>query len=136
SSNEKLEMKTMADQSVETIQLMPQTINKTIPYVVQPFTTFSYDQASGKLTITGNVDYAAVTPNQLLVNPDNGNGYVIHDVLSDGLMIDAGLTLNATRLGILPQFRYWIARIEHAFFNETFKIGCHAHGDPQVMLWL
>jgi hypothetical protein len=135
-SNEKPEMKTMADLSVNTLMLYPQQINKTIPYVISPFSGYTYDDDSGLLTVPSNIDLTAVVPKQLVVDPSTGNGYVIQSISPDGLILDTGLTINAATLGILPQFRYWVARLEHSFFAETYKIGCHAHGDPQVMLWL
>src|ERR1035437_480512 len=45
--NEKDDMKSMADQSAETVILMPGQIGKPIPYIVKPFVPTGYDQASG-----------------------------------------------------------------------------------------
>lgn len=134
---EKEEMKTMADQSTESVTLLPQQIGKPIPYVVKPFPFISYDDTNGLVEVdptTKNLETVAI--GQILVNPDNGQGYVIHDITADGLIIEPGLVLNPTRLGVLPTNQFYTARREHTFFQETYQITCHAHGDPQTLLWL
>lgn len=137
SSSEKPDMKTMADQSTETVMLMPNDINKPIPFVVKPFTVTSYDKSSGLVSLdpnTKNLD--AVSAGMILVDPKTGSGFSIIDVTAEGIMISPGADLSSAQLGVVPQFQYYSARIEHTFFQEQYKIGCHAHGDPQVLLWL
>jgi hypothetical protein len=41
-----------------------------------------------------------------------------------------------SQFGILPQHRYYEARIERSYFEETYAIKCHAHGDIQNTLFL
>jgi hypothetical protein len=137
SSSEKDEMKTMADQSTETIKLLPNQIGKPIPYVVKPFTGFTYSPMNGEVTFpanTKNID--GIATGMILVDPATGNGYVIQDVTSNGVVIEESLTINATKLAVLPQNQFYEARVEHTFFQETYNIGCHSHGDPQALLWL
>lgn len=137
SSAEKDDMKTMADQSTETVKLLPNKINKPIPYVVKPFTGFSYDSMSGELTIPDTVkNVEGVAPGMILVDPATGQGYVINDLFHDGVVIETNLTITAAQLAVVPQYQFYEARVEHSFFQETYSIGCHAHGDPQVLLWL
>lgn len=136
-SPEKEEMKSMGDQSTETVKLLPNTIGKPIPYVVRPFTPLGYDSDSGIVGVdpdTAGLD--AVSAGMILVNPDTGEGYVIVGVTGEGIEIEPDLALDASRLGVVPQYQYYQARVEHTFFQETYTIGCHAHGDPQTLLWL
>lgn len=136
-SSEKDEMKHMADTSTENTILMPNQIGKPIPYVVKPFTVISYDMNTGSVELDPNtIGLDAVAADMILVDPATGQGFVIRDVMLDSIIIDAGISLTASRLAVVPQHQYYVARIEHTFFQETFEIGCHAHGDPQVMLWL
>lgn len=136
-SPEKQDMKTMADQSTETVLLMPNTIGKPIPYVVKPFVPVSYNEATGDLAIPDNSPGTdGVSVGMILVDPATGNGYGIIDITEDGIQIDAGTKLTAGKYGIVPQFQIYKARIEHTFFQESYTIGCHAHGDPQTLLWL
>lgn len=136
-SSEKDEMKTMADQSTEKTILLPNKIGKPIPYVVKPFTTFSYDATSGEIAIPSSVkNIEGVATGMILVDPATGQGYPINDIFSNGVVIESGLTITAAQLAIVPQYQFYEARIEHTFFQETYSIGCHAHGDPQVLLWL
>lgn len=136
-SSEKSEMKTMGDQSTETIKLLPNKIGKPIPYVVKPFVGFSYNAGKGEVTIpadTKNVD--GIAAGMILVDPATAQGYIINDVTPNGVVIEPGLTVSAAKLGVLPQYQFYEARIEHSFFQETYNIGCHVHGDPQALLWL
>lgn len=136
-SSEKDEMKTMADQSTESVQLMPQEIGKPIPYVIKPFAPTSYDPGTGVLAVPSTVKYLeSVSTGMILVDPDTGTGYIVQDVTDEGIVLEDNLTVTAARLGVVPQFQYYTARREHTFFQETYSITCHAHGDPQTLLWL
>lgn len=137
SSSEKEDRKTMADQSTETVKLLPQNINKPIPYVVKPFSYISYDPSTGLITVPTDIPGAeSVVPGMILVNPQTGEGFVIEDTSPYGFVIGTNLAVPADKLGVVPQHQYYEARVEHSFFQETYSIGCHAHGDPQTLLWL
>lgn len=135
-SNEKPEMKTMADQSTEKTILLPNKIGKPIPYIVKPFVPTGYDEISGEVSVDPELDLSGVSEGMILVNPANGNGYKILDISENGLLIEPGMEIEATEFGIVPQFPFYEARVEHSFFDETYNIGCHAHGDPQTLLFL
>lgn len=139
SSQEKEEMKHMADQSTESVQLLPQQINKPIPYVVKPFTInpANYDDVTGQLQLTSEPDgLDSVSPGMILVDPSTGKGYIIQDVGPDYILLEPDLEVTATSVGIVPKNQFYTARREHSFFQETYQITCHAHGDPQTLLWL
>jgi hypothetical protein len=72
----------------------------------------------------------------LVVDPDTGKAYIIEEVIPGAFILEQNLTINATMMAVVPQFQYYIARREHTFFQETYFIGCHVHGDPQALLWL
>lgn len=136
-SQEKAQMKTMGDASTESVILLPNQIGKPIPYIVKPFAPISYDSTTGELTVDINtVDISGVTEGMILVDPDTGEGFLIQDSTADAIIIEPNIELNASTLAVVPQFAYYKARVEHSFFDETYNIGCHAHGDPQVLLWL
>lgn len=136
-SKEKPEMKTMGDLSTETVLLLPTTIGKPIPYVVKPFTPTSYDPSTGEVGINQDATgIDAVSVGMVLVNPANGTGFIIRSITPNGVSIDPGIDLDATQLGIVPQHQFYEARVEHTFNEETYSIGCYAHGDPQALIWL
>lgn len=136
-STEKDDMKSMADQSTESVMLLPQQINKPIPFVVKPFDFISYDDTTGVVEIPANLkNIEAVAAGMILVNPDNGQGFIIQDVTDEGIIIEDGLTFTAARLAVVPKNQYYTARREHTFMQETYSVICHAHGDPQTLLWL
>lgn len=134
---EKIDMKSMADLSTETVVLLPQEINKPIAYIVKPFTPSGYDSSTGIVGIPANTKGAdTISAGMILVDPSNGQGFVIQDVTDEGIQIDIGIDLDATQLAVVPQYQYYTARIEHTFFAESCQISCFAHGDPQNALWL
>lgn len=135
-SNEKSEMKTMADQSTEKVILMPSEIGKPIPFIVKPFVPTGYDEATGVVSVSLDLDLSGVAAGMILVNPANGDGYVIQDITDEGIVIEPNVEIAATQFGIVPGKPYYEAREEHAFFDETYNIGCHAHGDPQNLIFL
>lgn len=137
-STEKDEMKTMADQSTESVQLLPQQINKPIGYIIKPFAFVSYESATGIVEVPDNVLYLeSVAAGMILVNPDTGNGYVIQDVTAEGIEIEEDLDIGSpARLAVVPANQFYVARREHTWMQETYTITCHAHGDPQTLLWL
>jgi hypothetical protein len=136
SSSEKEEMKHLGDLSTEVETLMPNQIGKPIPYIVKPFIPISYDQTTGVLTVPDSVSMRGVRSGQILVDPDTGNGYIIQEVVSNGIKLEPNLKISLTRAGIVPQYQIYKARREHTFFQETYSIGCHVHGDPAPLLWL
>jgi hypothetical protein len=136
SSSELDEMKHMADQSTEVVTLMPNDINKPISFVVKPFTPSSYDDDLGELVAPASVSLRQVRPGMILVDPDTGNGWVIRDVKNKIIEIDSGLGVSAKRFAVVPQYQIYKARREHSFFQESYSIGCHVHGDTAPLLWL
>ena len=135
-SNEKPEMKTNADLSPYKKILFPNTIGKPISYVIKPFIPTDYNEITGALSVPNTVDLSLVAPNMILVNPANGTGYVIQNIAAGALYIGPDQSIDATEMGIVPHFQYYEARIEHSYFEEMYVIQCHAHGDPQTVMWL
>jgi hypothetical protein len=135
-SNEKVDMKFMADQSTKDVVLLPQEINKPLPYMVPPFVPTGYNMATGEISVPDSVPLTIVIAGMILVNPENGQGFEILGVTDDAILIEPNLAFEASQLGVLPHFRYYKARVEHTFFQESYAIGCHAHGDAQNAIWL
>lgn len=134
---EKADMKSMADQSTETLVLMPSQIGKPIPYIVKPFTPLGYDSEQGIVEVDEDVKgMSGVAAGMILVDPSNGQGFVILDYDDQGIRIEPGIIIDATQLAVVPQFQFYKARVEHTFFQESCDISCYSHGDPQVALWL
>lgn len=134
-SNEKPEMKHMGDLSTETVKLLPNNINKPIPYVLKP-TLGSYNSTSGVFTFSSSVDLVTVAPGMVIVNPVTGNGYEIQSVIAaNQIELVTGLSIETTLYGIIPQYRYYETKIGHTFMQEPYKITCNAM-DQQTLLWL
>jgi hypothetical protein len=135
-ADEKDEMKHMGDASTEVATLLPKQIGKSISYIVKPFTPTGYDMDTGMVYVENSVNLENVRQGMILVNPTTGEGVVIQEVTTNGIMIESNISLNATQLAIVPQYQYYRAAVEHTFFQETSQILCHSHGDPQTVLWL
>jgi hypothetical protein len=134
---EKIDMKSMADQSTETLVLMPAQIGKPIPYIVKPFVPKGYDSQTGIVEVDDSVKgMSGIAAGMILVDPDQGQGFVIQDYDDQGIHIEPGIMLDATQLAVVPQYQFYKARVEHTFFQESCDIACYSHGDPQVAMWL
>lgn len=134
---EKSEMKHMADQSTETVVLLPNQIGKPISYIVKPFVPAGYDMATGLVQLPEGLKNAdSISIGMILVDPSNGQGFIIQDVTGEGIFIDPGIQLDAAQLAVVPKHQYYVARVEHTFMQQSCDISCYGHGDPQVAVWL
>lgn len=136
SSVEREDMKHLADLSPCVETLMPNTIGKPIPYIVKPFTPEGFDELNSVLIVSESIDLSLVSKGMVLVNPETSTGYVISDIVANGIKIQSDEPPSGSQFGIIPQYRFYKARREHTFFQETYQIGCHVHGDPAPLLWL
>ncbi|HXN74979.1 MAG TPA: hypothetical protein VN855_00620 [Candidatus Acidoferrum sp.] len=135
-SNEKQDMRHMGDLTPFKKMLFPNEIGKPIPYVVNPFVPIGYDENTGTIEVDTNVDLSLIAPGMILVNPANGLGYIIQEIVLGGFTIEPNLPIDSSEFGIVPQYQFYTARIEHSFFEESYNISVHAHGDIQTTLWL
>ena len=134
-SNEKPEMKHMADFSVEYDTLIPNTINKPIPYVLNP-TAGSYNSMTGVFSFNSNVNLNAVSEGMVLVFPQNGVGYIVQGVTqANQVNLLTGLDIPAGNYGIVPKYQVYQSKVGHTFMNESYRVTCHAN-DQQTLLWL
>jgi hypothetical protein len=136
SSNEKEDMKHLGDLSSHKTTLFPNQINKPVPYVIKPFIPTGYDDETGELGVPDSIDLTPVSPGMILVNPETGIGFVIQGIGVNSVFVVPQQDIASTQFGILPQHQYYQARVKHTFFDESYAIKCHAHGDIQNTLWL
>ena len=137
-SNEDKDLATLADQSVCVEELDPCEIGKPIAYIVKPFNVVSYDKASGIVEIPADTEgFKYVTSGMIAIDPESGNGYIISGKAGDnGFSIEPESELNVSKLAIVPKYQMYRARRERIISQETYNIGCHAHGDPSTLLFL
>ena len=134
-SNEKADMKHMGDLSVENVQLLPNNINKPIPYVLNP-TAGAYNATTGAFTFSSPVNLSIVSSGMVLVNPKNGNGYIIQSITTaNQVNLLTGMDITSEPYGIIPEYQYYETRIGHTFMQEPYKIVCNSM-DQQTLLWL
>lgn len=134
-SNEKADMKHMADLSTQSTILYPNDINKPIPFVLKS-TPGSYDPTTGIFSFSSNVDLSAVAPGMILVNPATGSGFAIQSVTqANQVNLMPNMNIPTGPYGIIPKFQQYEAKIGHTFMQESYKITCNAT-DQQTNLWL
>lgn len=134
-SNEKPDMKKLGDLSYQSKKLLPQEINKPIPYVVKP-QAGSYDPSTGIFSFNSPLDLNAVSTGMVLVDPVNAIGYVIQSInTANQVNLLKGLNVISTAYGIIPEYQYYEAKISSSFFQEPYKITCNCL-DQQTLLWL
>jgi len=135
SSNEFQENRTMGDVGERNIILQPSQVGLKIPYVVPPFIPTSFDVATGTIGVPEGIDLMPVSPGMVVLNPENGNGYPVISINGQSIMVQAGIELDASQLGVVPQYRYFQSRLGRSFFEETWAMTI-ATNDPQTLLWL
>jgi hypothetical protein len=135
SSRETQEYRTMGDVGSQTVTLMPNQIGQQIPYVIKPVEPIGYDMATGYVEFPANIDLGPISQGMVLLNPANGNGYVIQGVKDNNIIVQPNIPINASLLGIVPQYRFFQSRLGRSFFEEQWDIVCVAN-DPQSLLWL
>lgn len=134
-SSEKADMKHMGDLSTETVKLLPNNINKPIPYVIKPLVG-SYDPTSGAFAFSSEVDLRAVANGMVLVDPTTGTGYIIQSVtVANQVNLLTSLSIPTGSYGIIPQYQFYESKIGHTFMQEPYTITCNAM-DQQTLLWL
>jgi hypothetical protein len=135
-SSEDLDLKTNSDLSTEVEDVMPSAIGRPIPYIVKPFVPAFYNGDTGEIGLPDGVSSDVVEPGMVVVDPSNGNGYVVESKSDSSVFIEAGAELAASKLAVVPQYQIYRTRRERAFFNESYSIGCHVQGDASALLWL
>jgi hypothetical protein len=136
SSNEVQELRTMGDIDTTTLTFMPPQVGgQKIPYVVPPFIPTSYDTATGTVGVPVGVDIAPVSAGMVLLNPTTGSGTPILGISGQDIMIQPNLNLDASQLGVVPQYRTFQSRLGRSFFQEAYNMTI-ATDDPQSLLWL
>jgi len=136
-SVESIENARLGDLDVELVELDPESIGRTIGYIVKPFTPTSYDSSTGLIVAPAGTNLKYAKEGMTLVNPDTGEGVEILKIKSSkSLQVASNLNLDFETLGILPRYKLFDARRETAAFKETYHIGCHAHGKVTELMWL
>lgn len=135
SSTETQELRTMGDVTQVTVGLTPMEVGQKIPYVVPPFTPSSFDASTGTVGVPTGVDISAVSAGMVLLNPANGSGVPVLSINGQNIIIKAGLELDASQLGVVPQYRYFQTRFGRSFFQENWSLTC-ASNDPETLIWL
>jgi len=133
------DMSTMGDSSPITIKLLPNCIDKPIPFVLPPFIPVSYDIGSGILVIpaTSLVNFSQVVSGQLLVNVSTGKGFPILNLIGQNMiMIADGSVIGTGNFAIVPKFAFYEARIEHIWQKVNYTLVCTALGNANEAIWL
>lgn len=137
SSSEDKSLATLADYSPFVQELDPSEINKPLSFIVPSFIPKSYDQASGTLTLSTTENFEYISEGMILVDIDTGSGFIVRGKKSpDKILITPETELNGTNYAIAPKYQFYRARSERIISQETYNIGCHAHGDPSTLLFL
>jgi hypothetical protein len=135
SSAEDQELRTMGDVGTENLTLMPNQVGQPIPYVIPPFIPTSFDPVSGLVGVPIGTDLSPVSQGMVLINPSNGNGVVIQGVQNGEIQVQAGVELDSSQFGVIPQYRFFTSRLGRSFFNENWNITLVTN-DPQTLLWM
>lgn len=137
SSSEDKSLSTLGDQSPFVQELDPTVINKPLTFIIPSFIPTSYDSTTGILTLPSVDNFQYVSAGMILVDLSNGNGFIVRDKQSPNkIIIAAGSQLTGSEYAIAPKYQFYRARSERIVSQETYTVGCHAHGDPSTLLFL
>jgi hypothetical protein len=137
SSSEDKSLATLGDQSADVQDLDPDRINQPLTFVVPEFTPNSYVSSTGTMTLPSSDNFQYISEGMILVDLDTGSGYIVRSKKSGNkITITAGTELTGDRYAIAPKYQFYRARAERIISQETYNIGCHAHGDPSTLLFL
>jgi hypothetical protein len=130
-------LSTLADLSTETVEYTPEQIDKPISFIVKPTQIVSYDPTTGIIEIPQNNNYKFIGAGMGAINPETGDGYTIIEKAGvQGFRIQQDLDLDWEKVAVVPQYLTYKARMERIITKEQYSIGCHAHGDPALTLFL
>jgi len=135
SSSEDVGYRTSADVSTMNITYAPSDINRQIKYLVAPFVPESYDPITGIFVVPTDIDLGAVNAGQVLLNPVSGEGFIIEQVLSHQVRIEAGNQINWSKIAIFPQYPVYKAHVKQDWYRQTFTVAVST-SDPSTLLWL
>ena len=137
SSSEDKSLATLGDQSAYVQDLDPDKINQPLTFIVPEFTPNSYVSSTGTMTLPSSNNFQYVSEGMILVDLDTGSGYIVRSKKAGNkIVITAGTELSGDRYAIAPRYQFYRARAERIISQETYNIGCHAHGDPSTLLFL
>ena len=137
SSSEDKSLATLGDQSADVQDLDPDRINQPLTFIVPEFTPKSYVSSTGTMTLPSSDNFQYISEGMILVDLDTGSGYIVRSKKSDNkITITSGTELTGDRYAIAPKYQFYRARAERIISQETYNIGCHAHGDPSTLLFL
>jgi hypothetical protein len=137
SSSEDKSLATLGDQSVNVQDLDPDKINQPLTFIIPEFTPNSYVSSTGTMTLPSSDNFQYVSEGMILVDLDTGSGYIVRSKKAGNkIVITAGTELSGDRYAIAPKYQFYRARAERIISQETYNIGCHAHGDPSTLLFL
>jgi hypothetical protein len=89
------------------------------------------------MTLPSSDNFQYISEGMILVDLDTGSGYIVRSKKSGNkITITAGTELTGDRYAIAPKYQFYRARAERIISQETYNIGCHAHGDPSTLLFL
>lgn len=136
SSQEKSEMKHLADLSTDVEVFTPSQTQKPISFIVKRFLPESVNTEQSYIVVRDDFSFRGVRVGQTLVDLTTGLSVRIIRIDKNKIYYEPDDRLELLELAIAPEFPYYKARREHTFFQETVSIGCHVSGDPIQAIWL
>lgn len=136
-SSEAEDLATLGDAHYDVVELSPDEINKPLSYIVPPINVISYDPLTGIVEIPETDSYNHINPDMIAVDTATGNGYIIQGKGGEnGFIIEKDLDFSVEKIAVVPKYQVYRARKERIWSKEVYNIGCHAHGDPSLTLFL
>lgn len=129
---------TEAENTLGDVHYQPtESVEAAWPPLVAAFTPEAYSAATGILKLPASTGDALVVTTGMVVVDKVGRAHAITDVLDRySIVLTPGTIADFSNAVIKGEKPRMVREIESLAFKETYRIGCHTHGDPTILTWL
>jgi hypothetical protein len=101
------------------------------------FTPVTYSPVTGVMVVPDAIATALAIGTNMVVTDSTGTSHPIEEVVeSNTIVIPSGTFANFRGARIKAVKPRLTRNLESLSFKETYRIGCHAHGEPYLLSWL
>lgn len=105
--------------------------------LTEVFDPASYNPVTGIFSVPDSVASELVMAPGMLVVDAKGRTYAVTDIIdANSFLVDKGINADFRSCHIKSAQPRYINTIESLAFRETYRIGCHAHGEASKLTWL
>jgi len=127
-----------AENTLADVHYIPQEeVESSWPPLTASFTPTAFHPATGIMKLPTKIaDSLIIVPGMLVVDAVGRTHEITEVTAKNTIVITAGTVANFTNAVIKGKKPRLLQEIESLSFRETYRIGCHVHGEPFHLTWL